>query len=54
VETFVVDNGSPRFDVERQRAARPDVTWIANPDNRGFAVASNQPCGWRRVATRCC
>jgi hypothetical protein len=42
VETFVVDNGSPRFDVERQRAARPDVTWIANPDNRGFAVASNQ------------
>ena len=50
VETFVVDNDSPGFDIERERSARPGVTWIANPANLGFATASNQ--GLRRAHGR--
>lgn len=42
VETFVVDNGSPEFDLGRQRAAWPDIAFIANVNNLGFASASNQ------------
>jgi GT2 family glycosyltransferase len=42
IETFVVDNGSPEFDLARLCAAWPDVHFIANADNLGFATASNQ------------
>ena len=41
-EIFVVDNASEDGTVEAVRAAWPEATVIANPDNRGFAAANNQ------------
>jgi len=42
LETVVVDNASTDGTVEAVRARFPSVRVIANPDNRGFAVACNQ------------
>jgi GT2 family glycosyltransferase len=42
VEVIVVDNASGDGTVEMLRARYPGVALIANPDNRGFAAASNQ------------
>jgi GT2 family glycosyltransferase len=41
-EIFVVDNASTDGSVEAIRREFPDVTVIANSDNRGFARANNQ------------
>lgn len=41
-ELFVVDNASSDDSVEMVRQEFPQVKLIANPDNRGFATASNQ------------
>ncbi len=41
-EVRVVDNGSPRFDPETYAAILPNLEIIQNPENRGFAAASNQ------------
>ena len=41
-EIIVVDNASTDASVAMLRAEFPDVTLIANPDNRGFAAANNQ------------
>ncbi|MBN9388710.1 MAG: glycosyltransferase family 2 protein [Chloroflexi bacterium] len=41
-ELFVVDNASADDSVEMVRQEFPQAILIANPDNRGFATASNQ------------
>ena len=41
-EIFVVDNASGDGSVEMVRAKFPNVTLIANAENRGFAAANNQ------------
>ncbi len=41
-EIFVVDNASSDGSVELIRKKFPGIHLIANPDNRGFAVANNQ------------
>lgn len=41
-ETIVVDNASRDRSAERVRSHFPKVHLIANPENRGFAAASNQ------------
>ena len=41
-ETLVVDNASPDGSADAVRQAFPQVTLIANGENRGFAAASNQ------------
>jgi GT2 family glycosyltransferase len=41
-EVFVVDNNSGEGSVEMIKTEFPQVHLIANPDNRGFAVANNQ------------
>lgn len=41
-ELFVVDNASGDGSAEMVRQEFPQVKLIANPDNRGFAAASNQ------------
>lgn len=41
-EVVVVDNASPDRSAEMVRQAFPEVTLIANADNRGFAAATNQ------------
>ncbi|MBD3292509.1 MAG: glycosyltransferase [Armatimonadia bacterium] len=41
-EVIVVDNGSAEGTVEMVQAGHPDVTLIANEDNRGYAAANNQ------------
>jgi GT2 family glycosyltransferase len=42
-EIIVVDNASSKDDSARELPRRfPDITLIANPDNRGFAAANNQ------------
>jgi GT2 family glycosyltransferase len=42
VEVIVVDNGSTDASLELLATAFPGVRVVPNPDNRGFAVASNQ------------
>lgn len=42
MEIFVVDNHSTDGSVEYLRPKFPEVTFIANPDNPGFAKANNQ------------
>ena len=42
LQLIVVDNGSADGSVDLLRSEFPEVTLIANPDNRGFAVANNQ------------
>lgn len=42
VEVFVVDNNSSDGSVEYLRPLFPEVTFIENPDNPGFAIANNQ------------
>ncbi len=49
-ETVVVDNGSTDGSADLVRREMPGVRVIANPDNRGFAVACNQ--GGRAVNSR--
>jgi N-acetylglucosaminyl-diphospho-decaprenol L-rhamnosyltransferase len=49
LETFVVDNASDDGSIERARAAHPDVTYVQNPDNRGFSAAVNQGIRWSRA-----
>lgn len=41
-EAVVVDNGSRRPAPPALRRRHPEVRWIDNPDNRGFAAAANQ------------
>ncbi|GAC1362776.1 MAG: glycosyltransferase family 2 protein [Actinomycetota bacterium] len=41
-EVIVVDNGSKDSSLALLEESFPTVTVIANPDNRGFAVANNQ------------
>lgn len=41
-EVLVVDNGSHDGTAQAVRRSFPDVTLVANADNRGFAVANNQ------------
>ncbi len=41
-ETVVVDNGSQRPAPAALRRRHPEVRWIDNPVNRGFAAAVNQ------------
>lgn len=42
-EVIVIDNGSTKDDSATELPARfPWVTFIANPDNRGFSKANNQ------------
>ena len=41
-ELFVVDNASSDGSIEMVRKEFPQAKLIANPDNRGFAAASNQ------------
>ncbi len=49
-EVRVVDNGSRGFDPQTYTAILPGLEIIQNPENRGFAVASNQ--GLRRAGGR--
>jgi GT2 family glycosyltransferase len=42
LEVIVVDNASMDGTVEMVRSSFPEVTVVANPDNRGFAAANNQ------------
>ncbi len=49
-ETVVVDNGSTDGSAELVRRELPGVRVIANPENRGFAVACNQ--GGQAVESR--
>jgi N-acetylglucosaminyl-diphospho-decaprenol L-rhamnosyltransferase len=42
LEVVVVDNASADGSAERAVARHPQVTLLANPDNRGFARAANQ------------
>lgn len=46
-EVCVVDNASPDFDPRAYESVIPNLEFIQNPENRGFAVASNQ--GLRRA-----
>lgn len=41
-QVFVVDNNSTDGSVAYLKEAFPDVTWICNSENRGFAKANNQ------------
>lgn len=41
-QVIVVDNASPDGSAEALRRAFPDITLIANAENRGFAAANNQ------------
>lgn len=47
MEVFVVDNGGREETRSLLAEVLPDATYIANPDNRGFAAAVNQ--GMRRA-----
>src|SRR5437588_894427 len=42
IEVIVVENGSTDGSLELLATSFPEVRVVANPDNRGFAVASNQ------------
>lgn len=42
IETFVVDNNSQDGSIEYLKSKFPDVTFIVNHDNPGFAKANNQ------------
>ncbi|MCW3036887.1 MAG: glycosyl transferase family 2 [Actinobacteria bacterium] len=42
IEVIVVDNGSTDASLEVLASSFPAVRVVANPDNRGFAAASNQ------------
>jgi hypothetical protein len=53
-EVIVVDNDSRDRSAEMVRAEFPEVTLIANRDNRGFAAANNQGLASRPGATCCC
>lgn len=53
IESFeirVVDNGSQGFDPQTYASILPNLQMIQNPENRGFAAASNQ--GLRAAAGR--
>lgn len=41
-EAIVVDNGSTDGTVDRLAPRFPDVQWLCNPDNPGYARANNQ------------
>lgn len=49
-EIIYVDNGSKDDSVAQVRALHPEVTLIANPDNRGYCPAANQ--GARQASGR--
>lgn len=42
LEVIVVDNGSTDGSLQKLRAAYPELTYVENPSNRGFAAGMNQ------------